>query len=73
MIKVAEYATGNVFRSASGIFAKLKRRKNASVSENAQINISISRIVQRGILFFQKKESSLYIGYKDTKKCISTP
>lgn len=45
--------------------AKLKRRKNASVNEKAQITRSIMRIVQRGILYFQKTESSLYIGNKD--------
>ena len=67
IIKVAAYATGKVFKSASGMCAKLNRRKNASVNENAQINISINKIVQRGILFFQKKESNLYIGHKDTK------
>jgi hypothetical protein len=41
--------------------AKLKRRKKASVSENAQTMMSIHKIDQRGMLCFQKKFKSLYM------------
>jgi hypothetical protein len=44
--------------------AKLNRKKNASVNENAHTTTSMINIDQRGKLFFQKKSKSLYIPHK---------
>ena len=56
--RVTLQATGKVFKSASGIWAKLNLKKKASVNENAEIITSIINIDQRGMLFFQKKLNS---------------